>query len=985
MSDLRSRLNDALTGRYLLEREIGAGGMATVFLAHDLRHERDVALKVLDPDLAASIGAERFLTEIRTTARLQHPHILPLFDSGEADGFLFYVMPFVDGETLRDRLAREGQLPVDDALGIAREVADGLAYAHRAGVIHRDIKPANILLAGTHATLADFGIARSVERAGGERLTQTGTSIGTPTYMSPEQASAEASVDGRSDVYSLGCVLYEMLAGEPPYTGPTAASIFAKKVTQPPPSVRVVRDATPPWLEAVLARALAKAPADRFATTESFAAALSGPLPVSGGGSISSSTQATRTRPLYRRGMAVAAVAVLLIAAAWGILRMRGGPAAPGPGDANAIAVLPFTVRGGPELAYLREGMVDLLSTKLDGVAGIRTTDPQAVLATLSGEDTGGLSGEEISGASARLGAGRVIRGTVLTAGTQLHIQASVLDAAGVPTKVEASAEGPADDLFGLVDRLVSGLVASGITGGDAQLSDLGDLTTRSNQALRLYLDGIRNFRQGRGMQETTELLRRAVALDSTFALAAYWAGYMATYDDLPALADFELATRHREHLSPRAEMRLAAALAGAEGQHAEAIRLGRLFVDRYPDDVAGLFQLGEQISHTGYYVGDSAGAARPAYEHAVGLDPALAPAYFHLAVIGGLQADTGALDRWAAGLDSAAVDPIWPAILRTTRAGVSGDTVLLDRSVDTFLSEETLYPPTTLAGSIAELAASVMVSDPSASRRIMDRYARRTASDTARAVVTRRRARLESALGRFDLAEAALRSIGPVHRKLFPYDLAWVALHPAAEGGTRAKEAEELLAARTPSAGSDEAAVRRYLLARLSLKLGRAERFRAEVDTLRRESAVRTGDDGGLARDLVLELEALDAQLRGEPEQGLDSLLMSRYWTRQEVWPRIGPDTYFEGALADRWPQFLRAELLRQAGRDTDAALWYRISADGIWHRVIGLERLAEVAQEQGDSARAKVFYTQIERLWADADKDVQPLVAEIRGKIGS
>ncbi|NIP83309.1 MAG: hypothetical protein GWM90_30425, partial [Gemmatimonadetes bacterium] len=532
-----------------------------------------------------------------------------------------------------------------------------------------------------------------------------------------------------------------------------------------------------------------------------------------------------------------------------------------------------------------------------------------------------------------------------------------VLSATGAPTRVTASAEGPADDLFSLVDRLVSGLVASGITGERARLSDLGELTTHSNPALRLYLDGVHNFRQGRGMQETTELMRRAVALDSTFALAAYWAGYMALYQGLPAAADFELATRHRERLSARAQMRLAAALAGAEGRYAEAIAVGRRFVDRYPDDVAGWFQLAEQISHTGSFVGDSAGAARPAYDRAVGLDPALAPAYFHLAVIGGMQADTTALDRWAAGLDSAGVDPIWPAILRMTRAGVSGDTALLDRSVDTFLSEETLYPPATLAGSIAELAASVVVSNPSAARRMMDRYALRTVSDTGRAVVSRRRARLESALGHLDRAQDVLRSIGGDHRALLPYDLAWIALGPAA-GDARPLEAERLLAETTPVRGSPEAAVRRYLAARLSLKRGRTERFRAETDSLRRELASDGRDEEGLGRSLVLELAALDARLRGEPGRALDSLLAAGYWTREETWPRDGTDTYFGGFLADRWPQFLRAELLREAGRDADAALWYRIAADGIWHRVIGMERLAELAEATGDSTRARSLF---------------------------
>jgi eukaryotic-like serine/threonine-protein kinase len=216
----------ALGDRYRIERPLGAGGMATVYLAEDLKHHRRVAVKVLRPELAAALGPERFLREIETTAGLRHPHILPLFDSGEAAGFLYYVMPYVEGESLEDRIARERQLSLDDAVRIAREVADALSYAHAHGVVHRDIKPGNILLEGGHAVVADFGIARAVRAAGDERLTQTGMAVGTPTYMSPEQASGETEVDGRSDLYSLACVLYEMLAGQPPFTGPTAESVL---------------------------------------------------------------------------------------------------------------------------------------------------------------------------------------------------------------------------------------------------------------------------------------------------------------------------------------------------------------------------------------------------------------------------------------------------------------------------------------------------------------------------------------------------------------------------------------------------------------------------------------------------------------------------------------------------------------------------------------------------------------------------------------
>src|ERR687889_1194711 len=244
------RLKTALADRYQLQREIGRGGMATVYLARDIKHDRDVAIKVLDPELGAVLGAERFLSEIRVTANLQHPNLLPLFDSGEADGLLFYVMPFVEGESLRARIDREKQLPVDEAIRIATAVASALDYAHRKGVVHRDLKPENILLHEGQPVVADFGIALAITNAGGTRVTQTGLSLGTPQYMSPEQATGDRAIDGRTDVYSLGAVLYEMLTGEPPHTGATAQAIIARLMTEKPRSLRVTRPSVPAHVEA---------------------------------------------------------------------------------------------------------------------------------------------------------------------------------------------------------------------------------------------------------------------------------------------------------------------------------------------------------------------------------------------------------------------------------------------------------------------------------------------------------------------------------------------------------------------------------------------------------------------------------------------------------------------------------------------------------------------------------------------------------------
>ena len=277
MPDIADRLNAALEGRYRIEDEVGEGGMATVYLADDLRHERKVALKVLKPELAAVVGGDRFLAEIKTTANLQHPHILPLFDSGEADGFLFFVMPFIDGETLRERLDREKQLPVDEALGIATAVAAALQAAHDEGVVHRDIKPGNILLSRGEPLVADFGIALAVGAAGGNRLTETGLSVGTPYYMSPEQATGDQAVGAASDTYALACVLYEMLVGEPPYLGNTAQAVLGKIIQGQPVSATAARSSIPANVDAAIRRALEKIPADRFATARDFARALADP------------------------------------------------------------------------------------------------------------------------------------------------------------------------------------------------------------------------------------------------------------------------------------------------------------------------------------------------------------------------------------------------------------------------------------------------------------------------------------------------------------------------------------------------------------------------------------------------------------------------------------------------------------------------------------------------------------------------------------
>jgi eukaryotic-like serine/threonine-protein kinase len=381
MPDAVAQLQAALADRYRIERELGRGGMATVYLAHDLRHDRPVALKLLHPDLAASLGNDRFQREIRLAARLQHPHILTVYDSGEAAGRLWFTMPYVEGESLRGRLARERQLPVEDAIRIAREAAQALQYAHDHEVIHRDIKPENLLLTRDGNTLvADFGIARGLSGSAESRLTETGLAIGTPAYMSPEQASGDRGLDARSDLYSLAAVLYEMLAGQPPFTGATTQAMLARRFTEGAPSVRALRPSVPESVDQAIRKALAAVPADRFSTAAQFAQALVGtvPTPVSTVVTPAEPSQPAPAPPspapqATSRRAPLAAVLVLGILIGLGVLfawrRGQGGDGAPG--GSRVLAVLPFENLGDSADAYFADGVTDEVRTKLAKVGGL--------------------------------------------------------------------------------------------------------------------------------------------------------------------------------------------------------------------------------------------------------------------------------------------------------------------------------------------------------------------------------------------------------------------------------------------------------------------------------------------------------------------------------------------------------------------------------------------------------------------------------------
>jgi TolB-like protein/tetratricopeptide (TPR) repeat protein len=452
--DLLDSLREALADRYAVERELGRGGMATVFFAEDLKHHRSVAIKVLHADLTAALGAERFLREIEIAARLQHPHILPLYDSGAAAGFLYYVMPYVEGESLRDRLTREKQLPQEDALRIASEVAGALAYAHSRGVVHRDIKPENIMLSGGTAVVTDFGIARAVSAAGADQhLTETGTIIGTPAYMSPEQATGATEIDGRSDQYSLACVVYEMLVGAPPFTGPTAQAVMARHSLDmvSPPSI--VRSTIPDAVEGAVLRALSKVPADRYPTTALFAEALNTP---------SAATGAYRRATLERAGGRPRrsvwrfAPVVVVLAALAGYLAIRSARAGRGTGggtglDPRRIAVLYFTDQSSAHtLGYLADGLTEALIDALRPVATLTVVSKNGVAPYRN------LT-VPLDSVARALGVGTIVQGGVDELGGRYRVSVNLIDgASGADLGKRASFEQPAGAVLAIRDSLAS-------------------------------------------------------------------------------------------------------------------------------------------------------------------------------------------------------------------------------------------------------------------------------------------------------------------------------------------------------------------------------------------------------------------------------------------------------------------------------------------------------------------------------------------------
>lgn len=594
MSETLGRLTAALADRYRIERELGQGGMATVYLAEDLKHHRKVAIKVLRTEIGAVLGAERFLHEIETTANLRHPHILPLYDSGEADGFLYYVMPLVEGESLRDRLTRERQLPLDDALRIAHEVADALSYAHQRGVVHRDVKPENILLESGHAVVADFGIAKALDAAGNESLTQSGVSLGTPQYMSPEQAAGERDLDGRSDLYALACVLYEMLGGQPPFTGPTVESVIHQHLTVAAPPITNLRPTTPPSVAAALQRALAKTPADRFNPVAEFADALATVSPQTSGAHTTYDMASAKSRrgrtARARQVLAIVIVGVIATGAVFGVRAWRAWGASAAP---SSVAVLPFAdLSSDHSNAYLGDGIAETLINALTNVPELKVTGRTSAFSMRGSE-------QDVRTVGSRLDVAAVLEGSVQRAGDSLRVTAQLIKTADGVNLWSRSFSGNARDIFAMQDQVARAVVTAlrGNVLGNADTTLVAH-GTGNPAAYDDYLLGryYWNKRTTNDMVRAAGYFKLAIAVDSTYARA--WAGLADSYT-LFVPAEYNVPGIRADSILDLAE------------------RAAHHAVELEPDLGEGYISLGEVLEHRFKW-----SEARRAFERGVALSP---------------------------------------------------------------------------------------------------------------------------------------------------------------------------------------------------------------------------------------------------------------------------------------------------------------------------------------------------------------------------
>ncbi|MES2124340.1 MAG: protein kinase [Gemmatimonadota bacterium] len=639
MPEILERLRSALRETYAVEQQVGEGGMATVFLAEDLKHHRKVAIKVLRPELSATLGAERFLREIEMAARLQHPHIVPVYDSGAADGLLYYVMPYVEGESLRDLLKRSGPVPLARAAVIVAEAASGLAYAHAQGIVHRDVKPENIMLSGGHAVVTDFGIARAVDASRSDgNLTGSGMAIGTPAYMSPEQATADV-VDARSDQYALACVFYEMVTGKQAFSGSTMQAMLTSMLTGPRPKLSTVMRETPVAVDLATQRALDTDPSKRFPSILAFSEAVAQES--------TGAAAATRESRRWKRVAILLPGAMAVLVAVWFIFA-KPSQVVPG---AESIAVVPFTTSGAAA-SGLGEGMVDLMASNLDGVGGIQTIEPRTVIREWRHrvKDSDGDREDAIAVARS-VKAASVLTGSVVATGNRARLTAELFDLQG-KSLARAQLDGSADSILALADGLALGVLRDIWRSKEPLPSaNTSGIVSSSMAAIRAYLQGERYHRRGQ-WDSAQVAFEEAVAADSTFALAWYklanTLGWSGSYLSTAAQRASANAVKYSGALSPRLRTIFAASSLFQQGDPSAADSM-RVYLQKFPNDADAWYLLGESQYHSNGYRPMPPEALREPFDRVLALDSSLTPAAIHPMELALGQRDTVAIRRYTA------------------------------------------------------------------------------------------------------------------------------------------------------------------------------------------------------------------------------------------------------------------------------------------------------------------------------------------------
>jgi tetratricopeptide (TPR) repeat protein len=960
---------------------LGAGGMGAVYSAEDVRLGRAVALKLPLPTHRLDASAKaRFLQEARSVAGLDHLNVCSVYEVGESEeGLLYLAMALYRGETLKVRLVRDGALPAAEAVGIARQVVQGLAAAHDAGVVHRDLKPANLmLLPNGGVKILDFGLAKVRDLS----LTGSGTLLGTAAYMSPEQVRGDA-VDGRADLWSLGVLLYEMLTGSQPFQGENEVSVAHAIVHEEPVRPSETRAGIPPALEDLVLSLLEKQPARRPATAQAVDAGLAA-VDVAPGRTVIGVRRLLPAR--RRRSMLLAMGLVLLVALGAMITRLR--PAATFPAASAAppttIAVLPFAYRGSQEFAYLGEGLVDLLSANLNGAGPIRTVDPDAILAQTREVGRDRLDPRQAQELALRLGAGSYVLGNVVETGGRLRISARLHSAEQEEGRAQVLVDGASTNLFQLVDGLTAQFIAQQNGGPAEALSRLAALTTDSLAALKAYLEAERHYRAWRH-DSAVAALERAIRIDSSFALAHYrmateMEGTRRTAEAREAL---NRALRHGDRLSARDRQVLEAFAAFLQGRLSEAERLYREIVTRRPDDLEATFQLGTLIHGRGPALGRSWLDARELLERVRSMDPEHQGAMVYLSSL-------AARERRLEQLDSL-TDRILPTIsppnewfYRGQRAVASGDTAEIERFIATLRTAgEDIAQP--MGGAVTYTTGDLAVG-----RRIWRMLTEPPRSRGIRFLAHLTLAEIELMGGRWRAAKieldsaAALDSVTALeHRVLF-------SLWPLQQVPRAELQAlrDRLLRWKAAPGPSNERSIiaqhapahpylRLYLLGLLSVRLedtASALEYAAQLD---RRSAASFSPTfvGVLARALRVDI----ARARGQAEQALALLEFGGFYARKEM--RYNGDSPFAG---HEYEQFTRAELLYAAGRREDAIQTYRAIADQLFHSGAPAHyRLAEIYERQGEREKAAAHYARFAELWKDCDPELRPLVEEARSRM--